>query len=451
MNTDTLLRVSDADCEKSVLSSIIYGSGELNEVRELLSEDCFYNDRNKQVYRAIVSVADNGDKIDLLSVIAELKKQNSSINAIELAEMGTSFTSYELSRDCKRLRELDMRRKLWIVGMELSSSCTTEMGDVGEIMQQTKDKLEGIFCNVDTGVSTLRDVIRRLYEIMSSNANSQGCITGTTTGFRHFDEKGGLQPGNLIIVAGETSQGKSSLALSMSYNAIQSGEKVAFYSMEMTNEELGARLLSINSCVSSSEILYNSRLGEEKLKSIDYSAGVLKYDNMFFDDRSTSNIDTILVSIRSMKIKHNIAGAVVDYMQILNVNMKSSNKEQAMGDIARRLKNLAKELGIWIIALSQLNRNSDNPVPNLNRLRDSGQIAEAADVVVFVYRPEYYGKSFPEPYENVDTVDKAMIDIAKGRNIGTSRFICNFNKKNTFFSDIAEEREEIDFNGYAPF
>ena len=444
-------QVSDLGCEKSVLSSIIYGHGDLNDVRELLSIDCFYHDKNKEVYKAIISVADSGEKIDLLSVAAELKKQNSTINAIELVEMGTSFTSFELLRDCKRLRELDMRRKLWLVGMELSSSCTTETNDVGEVMQATKDKLEAVFCNIDTGVSTLRDIIKKLFETMSQNANTNGCLTGTTTGFKAFDEKGGLQPGNLIIVAGETSQGKTSYALSVAYNAIQSGDKVAFYSMEMTNEELGARLLSINSGVSSSDILYNSRLGEEKLKNLDYSAGVLKYDNMYFDDRSTSNIETILVSIRSMKIKHNIKGAVVDYMQILNVNVKNTNKEQAMGDVARRLKNLAKELGIWIIALSQLNRNSDNPVPNLNRLRDSGQIAEAADVVVFVHRPEYYGKSFPEPYENVSTEGKAMIDIAKGRNIGTMRFICNFDKKITFFSDITEERDDVDFNGYAPF
>lgn len=446
-----LVMVNDIDCEKSVLSSIIYGTGEINDVREILSEDCFYSDKCKEIYKAVVSVSDAGEKVDLLSVMAELKKSGSSIGAIELAEMGTSFTSYEVQRDSARLRDLDMRRKLTLIGSELSNSCSTELADIGEIMQATKDKIESVFCNVDTGVVFLRDVIKRLYEIISLNASSHGCLTGTPTGFAKIDEKGGLQPGNLIIVAGETSQGKTSYALSVAYNAIQSGAKVAMYSMEMTNEELGARLLSINSGVSSSDILYSSNLGAERLKQIDYSAGVLKYDNMCFDDRSTSNIETILVSIRSMKIKHNIAGAVVDYLQILNVNQKNSNKEQAMGDVARRLKNLAKELGIWIIALSQLNRNSDNPVPNLNRLRDSGQIAEAADVVMFVYRPEYYGKAFPEPFENVDTENKAMIDIAKGRNIGTSRFICNFHKKTTFFSDITEERDEVDFNGHVPF
>lgn len=444
-----LVLVHDLECEKSVLSSIIYGTGDLNEVREIISEDSFYSDSNRDVYKSIISIADAGDKIDLLSVASELKKKGSSVTAIQLAEMGTGFTSFELVRDCKRLRELDMRRKMTLIGIDLSKSCSSELEDIGEIMQVVKDKIDSVFGNVDTGVVLLRDVINKLFEIISNNAKSDGCLTGTRTGFKSFDDKGGLQPGNLVIIAGETSQGKTSYALSIAYNAIQSDAKAAFYSMEMTNEELGARLLSINSGVPSSDILYKSNLGEENLRALDYSAGVLKFDNMYFDDRSTSNIETILSSIRTMKIKHNIAGAFVDYLQILNVNSKNINKEQAMGDAARRLKNLAKELGIWIVALSQLNRNSDNPVPNLNRLRDSGQIAEAADVVVFVYRPEYYGRSFPEPFEEMDVKDKAMIDIAKGRNIGTTRFICDFDKRITYFSDM--KKEEDDFSNYEPF
>ena len=109
-----------------------------------------------------------------------------------------------------------------------------------------------------------------------------------------------------------------------------------------------------------------------------------------------------------------------------------------MGDVARRLKNLAKELDIWVIALSQLNRDNLNPVPNLNRLRDSGQIAEAADIVMFVYRPETYGKFFPEPFNQYDTEGKAMIDIAKGRNIGLLKFICDFDAKTTHFKEFTE-------------
>ena len=137
-----------------------------------------------------------------------------------------------------------------------------------------------------------------------------------------------------------------------------------------------------------------------------------------------------------MKFKYGISGAIVDYLQILSVNMKGSNTEQQMGEAARRLKNLAKELDIWIVALSQLNRDSINPVPSLARLRASGQIAEAADVVMLIYRPELYGKYYPEPFQNADTHGTAMIDIAKGRNIGLAKFLVRFEAANTRFSEM---------------
>lgn len=250
-------------------------------------------------------------------------------------------------------------------------------------------------------------------------------------------------PRELFVMSDFVVTHNTSFAMAITSNALRAGSKIAFYSMEMTNVELSARMIAMKSGVAANEILYSSSLQGEQLLSIDRAVGVLANSNLFFDDRSTSNIDTILVSIRSMKIKHNIDGAIIDYLQILNVNMKNSNKEQAMGDVARRLKNLAKELNIWIIALSQLNRDSVNPVPNLNRLRDSGQIAEAADVVMFVYRPEYYGRKFPEPFSSSSVEGKAMIDVAKGRNIGTMKFLCKFHKPTTLFSDI-EEAEIVD-------
>ena len=137
-----------------------------------------------------------------------------------------------------------------------------------------------------------------------------------------------------------------------------------------------------------------------------------------------------------MKLKYDIAGAVVDYLQILSVNMKGSNTEQQMGEAARRLKNLAKELDIWIVALSQLNRDNINPVPTLARLRASGQIAEAADVVMLIYRPELYGKYYPDPFQNADTQGTAMIDIAKGRNIGLMKFLVRFDARTTHFMEM---------------
>ena len=218
---------------------------------------------------------------------------------------------------------------------------------------------------------------------------------------------------------------------------MSAGCPVAFYSMEMTKHQIAARMLSAESGIPSKDIQM-SRLSEPMLEQIDKGVARVLRNDVYFDDRSTSNIDTILSSIRSLKIKYGIKGAIVDYLQILNVNMKGTNKEQQMGDVARRLKNIAKELGIWIVALSQLNRDNLNPVPTLARLRDSGQIAEAADVVMLIYRPECYSKDYPEPFKSANTQGTAMIDVAKGRNVGTFKFLVGFDKPTTSFYNLSD-------------
>lgn len=159
---------------------------------------------------------------------------------------------------------------------------------------------------------------------------------------------------------------------------------------------------------------------------------------IYFDDRSSSSIDVILSSIRMMKKRYDIDGVVVDYLQILNVNggKDGSNEEQRMGNVARRLKNIAKDLKIWVLALSQLSRDKQDVAPSLYRIRGSGQITEAADNVLLIYRPEVYdrNKCYPDPYSNVSTQNTAMIDVAKGRNIGLMKMICGFNPSTTQFS-----------------
>ena len=317
--------------------------------------------------------------------------------------------------------------------------------------QEAIESIGGVFEKAD-GVFTLNDAMNSLNEIMVKNATVGGVTTGTKTGMERFDEKGGLQKSDLIIVAGETSQGKTSLALCMTRHAIENGAKVAFYSMEMTKEQLTARLLSAKTNIPANNILYSGSLAPSEIRMIDDARGKLPGENLFFDDKSTSNIDSILLSIRMLKMQKDIDGAVVDYLQILNVNSRSTSfsREQAMGDAARRFKNLAKELNIWIIALSQLSRDSNCPEPNLNRLRDSGQIGEAADVVILVYRAEYYNRAYPAPFDNKDdypTDGTAMIDVAKGRNIGTFKFFMGFNKNTTNFfkTNLINEDVQVPF------
>lgn len=444
--------VNDPKAEQYVIGSLLVDPTAYTLVSQYLDEDCFYDPMCRDIWKAVDNMGKQGMPIDVISVSAELSKQKSNVTALDLMNISAQIaSSAHVEYHAIRLQDLGRRRKLWVVGQQLSKVGLSEEILTADAHQEAIESIGGVFEKAD-GVFTLNDAMNSLNEIMVKNATVGGVTTGTKTGMERFDEKGGLQKSDLIIVAGETSQGKTSLALCMTRHVIENGAKVAFYSMEMTKEQLTARLLSAKTNIPANNILYSGSLAPSEIRMIDDARGKLPGENLFFDDKSTSNIDSILLSIRMLKMQKDIDGAVVDYLQILNVNSRSTSfsREQAMGDAARRFKNLAKELNIWIIALSQLSRDSNCPEPNLNRLRDSGQIGEAADVVILVYRAEYYNRAYPAPFDNKDdypTDGTAMIDVAKGRNIGTFKFFMGFNKNTTNFfkTNLINEDVQVPF------
>lgn len=444
--------VNDPKAEQYVIGSLLVDPTAYTLVSQYLDEDCFYDPMCRDIWKAVDNMGKQGTPIDVISVSAELSKQKSNVTALDLMNISAQIaSSAHVEYHAIRLQDLGRRRKLWVVGQQLSKVGLSEEILTADAHQEAIESIGGVFEKAD-GMFTLDDAMNSLNEIMVKNATVGGVTTGTKTGMERFDEKGGLQKSDLIIVAGETSQGKTSLALCMTRHAIENGAKVAFYSMEMTKEQLTARLLSAKTNIPANNILYSGSLAPSEMRMIDDARGKLPGENLFFDDKSTSNIDSILLSIRMLKMQKDIDGAVVDYLQILNVNSRSTSfsREQAMGDAARRFKNLAKELNIWIIALSQLSRDSNCPEPNLNRLRDSGQIGEAADVVILVYRAEYYNRAYPAPFDNKDdypTDGTAMIDVAKGRNIGTFKFFMGFNKNTTNFfkTNLINEDVQVPF------
>lgn len=433
------------DSERIVIGSILSDTNAYSEVSPILTSEMFYDPFHKDLYDKITELTKKGRAPDIV-MLSERYDDPDAI--LKIADISGHF-SIDYYDHALNVQEKFVRRILWALGSQLASDVFSQSRETNDLLVSMQMDLSLINQEVSSSeISTLRDAIGGVFKQIESNMKGES-ITGTDTGFKDLNRvSGGLQKSDLIIIAGETSSGKTSLALALVDSAAKHGDGVAFYSMEMKKEQCAARLLAMNSGVPSSDILF-SRLDDNYLRILD--SGVNRIYNLpvYFDDNSTSNIDKIIASIRSMKSKYDITGAVVDYLQILNVNQKSMNKEQAMGDVARRLKNLAKELDIWIIALSQLNRDSFNPVPNLNRLRDSGQIAEAADIVMFVYRPEIYGKFYPDPFANVSTKGTAMIDIAKGRNIGLLKFICSFDSRTTHFKEftdsVPEQLEETPF------
>lgn len=427
--------IRDEALERLFLGTALNYPDEFLPVMGNISKDCFYSDRHQNIYQAISNIAKKGDNIDMISVSAELRKIGSEVTRFDLVnEIMPNKTFGHLEEYSYMLRDYARQRACFSVGSRLVDLSQTDIDDVDGHISQEVDNLTLILNDGNDNTSCIDDALQALIERVNANFASQ-CHTGTKTGFEQFDNMGGLQGSDLIIIAAETSQGKTSLAIKFSMESIKSGDGVCFYSMEMTKTQLVARMAAMESKVSSKDLLLK-KLTDEELFRFDKAVGSLSHLSLYFDDRSTSNIDNIICSIRRMKAKNNIKGAVVDYLQILLVGTKGRNEEQQLGEAARKLKNLAKELDIWIVALSQLNRDSVNPVPSLSRLRSSGQIAEAADIVILIYRPEYYGNKYSTPFSDIETHNTALIDIAKGRNIGLCKFICGFTPETTNFYPI---------------
>ena len=430
--TNTQVMPQSPEAEKIVLGTLITDPNILNEVRDILPADAFYITKNKDIYQCVLDIADRGERVDIITVVNECRKKKLDVAPYDIGQLQMNYSPI-INDHVGILVEKYRRRKLFEIGALLQSNSYSEVNSINEVLSDVKDKLDGIFSSSRESVYTIKDAVQSVYDNIDKNLRGGYQLTGSPTGFSIFDKRsGGLQTSDLIIIAADSSQGKTSLAIKLAMNC---GCPVAFYSMEMKKEQVAARMISIESGIPSNEILY-SKLLNEQIKAIDKGVSQVIQKPIYFDDRSTSNIDTILSSIRMMKIKYGIKGVIVDYLQILNVNMKGSNKEQQMGDVARRLKNIAKELDIWVIALSQLSRDSQNPAPSIARLRDSGQIAEAADMVILIYRPEIYGKKYPDEFSDKSTENTALIDVAKGRNTGLMKFLVGFDSKTTNFYEM---------------
>lgn len=430
--------ITDPELEKNVLGSILSHTRALEEVRPLLCPECFSTTMHQDVYKAILSLAEKCEPVDMQTAHTEMKRLGTAekLTAYHLAEMCNAWSPHYYN-NALVINELHVRNKAWVLAQNLSKKAGDLTFDIGNTVEEVSSGLAGIFDTPASGITNMKEAGEMLYtRYIDKNVAGTANLTGTPTGFSKFDQlSGGLQPGNLVIVAGETSQGKTSFATAIVTSAAHAGHPVAFYSMEMTATELFARIAAGSTNIPSRHYLHG-KLNANQLREHDKAFRQLCGLPIYFDDKSTSNIDVILASIRVMALRKGIRGVVVDYLQILNVNMKGINKEQQMGEVTRRLKNLAKELGIWIIALSQLNRDDKNHLPALNRLRDSGQIAEAADIVILLYRPAVYRQPYPKPFHKVSVLNTALVDIAKGRNIGQSRFIVGFDPSVTRFYNL---------------
>ena len=420
MNVTDINKLHNTQAEVQVLSAILFNPYLYETLAEYLSKELFNDFECIKTYEVIKSLADEGKLPDMVEIAAILEREHVDVKRFVMEGSG----DYTITRQkILLLADLSVRRRMMALLLKGESMIFDPTITLGDVSKLTND-IDKVLAN-DAGekVVTFGEVVGTLMNDVADRMNDKG-EKGIMTGLHIFDSHYGWHEGDLIIFAGGTSMGKSTLASTISYNMAAEGVPNAYYSMEMTAKQLVARMSARYTSVSASTTLYAKLNPSEYQKVYD---GTLAMKNLpiYFDEDSKTNFSQMCKSIKRLKKKYGIKVVFIDYLQIL-VNGSSDNREATLGDMARDLKRLAIEEGLAICALSQLNRaDKDKGEPRLNQMRGSGQIEEACDMGVLINRPNLKNET-------------ATITIAKGRNIGLAKEKVKFNANLSYFSDFEE-------------
>lgn len=445
---ESILLPHDEELEKEVLNGL-FGSSlqQCHDWLPLLSEVDFFEKLHADIFRAIKKCVEKGDAPDLALVVKELGTRE------YMKDVGTIYSAYNTSQVnmrslCLALSDLRKRRGLVALGHGLAKASQDTSQDISDVANKTAEQLQGVLMgespeSFHDGAEVFKNIWHEAGERLKNNTPA-----GSMTGFRYLDGKGGFQPTNLILICAESSQGKTAFSLSIALNIAKSGDRVAFFSLEMDERQLMSRVIAPSSRIAPNRLL-TGKLDDVDFKALDDT--FTKYENaysrIYFDDKDSSTIDSILNAIRRLHAKFGIAGVFIDYLQIIpsSSGNRWETEQERLASASRRLKNIAKELKIWVCALSQLSRDKEN-IPSVDRLRGSGQINEAADMTMLLWRPEVYNRrdgkdlKFKGRFKDVPVEGKAQVTIAKGRNVGEGDFLIGFDPEHTHFFDIDEPK-----------
>ena len=434
--------VFDEESEKVVLGSIISYPDKLSKIESMLSEDMFYIERNKKFYQIIKEAYSKGDKPDFNYVqnkISLLYKEEDERNEMLLSLASILGYSSDLSQCIELLNICRQKRIAAEMARQIISGRSLSIEDVQNIISEAVDKMDE---RKQANVRDLRSVLRNIVHTVNDNQTKSSSDTRTLTGFKIIDSQGGFQPGMEIVLSAGSSQGKTAMAMTIVHSALRQQQKVAIYSMEMSEFSVGMRLLNVDGLGMRSGSVRSDKLMNTEVSRVLESANNLLSmgGDIFIDSSSKSNIDKILSSIRVLKRKHGIVGVVIDYIQILNVYSKYGSQEQVLADISRRLQEEAKNSQVWILILSQFSRipKGMSHEPTNDMIRGSGQILEACDISLLLYRPEVYKENYAEPYESVDPVGTAKLEISKFRDGKLGTQILRFEGEYMRFSELEE-------------
>jgi replicative DNA helicase len=382
------------------------------------------------------------DLVTLTNLLKERGELGSLGGASYLAELVDAVPmAVNAAHYARIVQEKASLRRLIKQAASITTRCFEDKGDVEEILDFAERSIFDISENkVKPSFYTLGEILTDTYKAVEEAYENKVLVTGVPTGFRGLDEKtSGFQPGDLIVIAGRPSMGKTALALNIARNAsLETGEPAAVFSLEMSKEQLSLRMLSAEARIDSSR-MRGGFLSESDLARINRAAGALYDIPIYIDDSPAISALEIRAKARRMKMDKGVGLVVIDYLQLMRGRASAERRELEISEISRSLKALAKELNIPVVALSQLNRKVEdrtNKRPVLSDLRESGAIEQDADVILFIYRDEVYHKEEDNPNKGI-----AELILAKQRN-GPIGFVkLAFLDTYTRFEDLAPREE----------
>ncbi|HEY2328173.1 MAG TPA: replicative DNA helicase [Gaiellaceae bacterium] len=429
------------DAEESVLGAMMLSSGAIGAVSEIVDASDFYRESHGHVYRAIIGLYGRGEPVDAITVVDELDQLST------LEQVGGAARVHELAalvpaasnaaHYARIVHEMATLRGLIRAGNDIARLGFDRPGETVELVDQaeqivfnlSQQRVSGEFSHID---ELLKDSFERITMLMEAGED----ITGTASGFRDLDRlTSGFQPGNLIIVAARPSMGKSALALCMAANVgVRKEKPVALFTLEMSKSEVTQRLMCSEGKVESQR-LRTGRLATDDWPRLTAACSKLTKAPIYVDDTGSITMMEIRSKLRRLKMREpDLSLVIVDYLQLMTSGTTVENRVQEVSQISRSLKVLARDLDVPIVALSQLSRAVEqrhDKRPILSDLRESGSIEQDADLVMFVYRDEYYNP------EDTDSAGIAEVILAKHRNGPTGIEKLAFQKRYAKFSDLA--------------
>jgi replicative DNA helicase len=428
------------EAEKTVLGGILINNKNLNVVLSIISIEDFYKEGNRKILEKIALLVDRGLPVDLLSLSEELKKTG------DLDEIGgVSYLSSLMDGVPKSLnveyyaqiiKEKALLRRLILSSAKIISSSYEQREDADQLLDEAQASIiEVAEQRIKPGFIPVGALTEPVLDVIDSLRGRQDAVTGIPTGFRDLDGlTSGYHNSEFIVVAGRPSMGKTALCLNTSlYIGLRTEFAVGFFSLEMAKEQIAIRLMCAEAQLDIKKVR-TGFIGEREFERLKLSAAELSKAKVFIDETPALTVVEMKAKARRLKMEHNLDLVFIDYMQLMRPGSRFENRTQEISYISRSLKELAKELQIPVVGISQLSRAPEKgrrePVPQLSDLRESGAIEQDADVVIFVYRPEFYR---PED-ENLRGI--AKINVAKQRNGPTGIVNLAFIREYARFADM---------------